>query len=167
MYHVSHQGQQFGPYTVEQINQYLTQGAFDAGSHVWDEASNGWIEISQLKGVVLPAAQGQTFKPVAQNLAASQNVRNQPVGSDNVPRKLSAPWTDNLMGMPILLAGLVMLGMAWDNEWNIFYVLLGIGLLIVAVRVSIGSRRCSECNNRITKFDSSCAKCKVTFDNEK
>ena len=54
MYHVSHQGQQFGPYTVEQINQYLSQGAFDASSHVWDANTNGWIEICQLQGVVLP-----------------------------------------------------------------------------------------------------------------
>ena len=44
MYHVSHQGQQFGPYTVEQINEYLAQGAFDASSHVWDANANGWIE---------------------------------------------------------------------------------------------------------------------------
>jgi hypothetical protein len=56
MYHVSHQGQQFGPYTVEQINQYLAQGAFDASSHVWDANANGWIEIWQLPGVVLDDA---------------------------------------------------------------------------------------------------------------
>jgi hypothetical protein len=54
MYHVSHQGQQFGPYTVEQINQYHAQGAFDASSHVGDANANGWIEIWQLPGVVLP-----------------------------------------------------------------------------------------------------------------
>ena len=57
MYHVSHQGQQFGPYTLEQINEYLAQGAFDASSHVWDANVNGWVEIWQLPGVILPAAQ--------------------------------------------------------------------------------------------------------------
>ena len=54
MHHVSHQGQQFGPYTVEQINQYLAQGTLDASSHVWDANANGWVEIRQLPGVALP-----------------------------------------------------------------------------------------------------------------
>jgi hypothetical protein len=54
MYHVSHQGQQYGPYTIDQINEYLAQGAFDANSHVWDENVNGWVEIWQLPGVILP-----------------------------------------------------------------------------------------------------------------
>ena len=56
MYHVSHQGQQFGPYTVEQINQYLAQGTFDASSHVWDANTNGWVEIGTWPGVILPSA---------------------------------------------------------------------------------------------------------------
>ena len=65
MCHVSHQGQQFGPYTVEQINQYLAQGAFDAGSHVWDANANGWVPLWQLPGVILPAVDGATLKPIA------------------------------------------------------------------------------------------------------
>ena len=58
MHHVSHQGQQFGPYSAEQINQYLAQGVLDSSSHAWDQDANGWVEIGQLPGVVLPAQQG-------------------------------------------------------------------------------------------------------------
>ena len=57
MHHVSHQGQQFGPYSVEQINQYLAQGVLDSSSQAWDQDTNGWVEIGQLPGVVLPAQQ--------------------------------------------------------------------------------------------------------------
>ena len=60
MYHVSHQGQHFGPYTVEQINEYLAQGAFDAGYHVWDANANQWIAITQVPDVSLPS----TLTPV-------------------------------------------------------------------------------------------------------
>ena len=67
MHHVSHQGQQFGPYTVEQINQYLSQGAFDASSHVWDANVNGWVEIWKLPGVILPAAQPAAAQPEVLN----------------------------------------------------------------------------------------------------
>lgn len=70
MYHVSHQGQQFGPYTLEQINEYLAQGAFDASSHVWDANVNGWVEIWQLPGVILPAAQPAAAQPAAAQPAA-------------------------------------------------------------------------------------------------
>ena len=59
MHHVSHQGQQFGPYSVEQINQHLAQGALDSSTFVWDQNANGWIEIGQLPGVILPTHQAQ------------------------------------------------------------------------------------------------------------
>ena len=79
MHHVSHQGQQFGPYSVEQINQYLAQGVLDGGAFVWDQNANGWIEIGQLPGVILPAHQAQPgpVTPV-QNIVAQQksNVGN-------------------------------------------------------------------------------------------
>ena len=79
MHHVSHQGQQFGPYSVEQINQYLVQGVLDASSHVWDQDANGWIEIGRLPGVILPTQQAQPafVAPVA----TAQNVAEQK--SDN------------------------------------------------------------------------------------
>ena len=59
MHHVSHQGQQFGPYSVEQINQYLAQGVLDGNTSVWDQTTNGWMEIRQLPGVILPFQQAQ------------------------------------------------------------------------------------------------------------
>ena len=73
MHHVSHQGQQFGPYSVEQINQYLAQGVLDGSTFVWDQNTNGWIKIGQLPGVILPAHQAQpaSVTPV-QNVSAQQ-----------------------------------------------------------------------------------------------
>ena len=61
MHHVSHQGQQFGPYSVEQINQYLAQGVLDGSAFVWDQNTNGWVEIGQLPGVDLPTQQASAL----------------------------------------------------------------------------------------------------------
>ena len=87
MHHVSHQGQQFGPYSVEQINQYLAQGVLDGGAFVWDQNANGWIEIGQLPGVILPTHQAQPgpVTPV-QNVAAQQKSNvGKPSGEQKKP----------------------------------------------------------------------------------
>ena len=86
MHHVSHQGQQFGPYSVEHINQYLAQGALDASSYAWDQNANEWVEIGQLPGVILPIQQSQPapvapetpVTPVTPVTPAQTVVQNQP-----------------------------------------------------------------------------------------
>ena len=62
MHHVLQDNQQFGPYSIQEINQYLAQGALNATAQVWDANANGWVEIWQVPGVVLPQAQTPTFK---------------------------------------------------------------------------------------------------------
>ena len=76
MHHVAHQGQQYGPYAVEQINQYLAQGVLDASSHAWDQNANEWVEIGQLPGVILPTQQAQPA-PVVPVATAQTVVQNQ------------------------------------------------------------------------------------------
>ena len=74
MYHVSHQGQPFGPYSVEQLNQYLAQGALDASTYAWDQTSNQWVGIGQVPGVILPIQQAQSAPamPATLTQAAAQ-----------------------------------------------------------------------------------------------
>ena len=87
MHHVSHQGQQFGPYSVEQINQYLAQGVLDGSTFVWDQNTNGWIEIGQLPGVILPAHQAQPGPVIpVQNVVAQQKSNvGKPSGEQKKP----------------------------------------------------------------------------------
>lgn len=80
MYHVSHQGQPFGPYSVEQLNQYLAQGALDASTYAWDQTSNQWVGIGQVPGVILPIQQAQPVPvaPVATTQATTVPTQKQP-----------------------------------------------------------------------------------------
>ena len=41
-YHVSLNGQQTGPYTIEQLKQYSQSGQFTKNHHVWKDGMAGW-----------------------------------------------------------------------------------------------------------------------------
>lgn len=49
---ISRNGEQMGPYTLEEVNGYLTQGALVPTDQAWHEGLSEWISISQISGVV-------------------------------------------------------------------------------------------------------------------
>ena len=52
--HIQRDGQQMGPYTLEQINEYLTQGALLATDSAWHEGMIEWVQIGRVQGVTIP-----------------------------------------------------------------------------------------------------------------
>ena len=56
MIHVMRDGQQFGPYTIEDINAYLTQGTLLPTDQAWYEGAANWMPITDVPGVVHGAA---------------------------------------------------------------------------------------------------------------
>ena len=68
-YHVSHQGQQCGPYTVEQISVYIGQGLLSTDSLAWNSESNAWVSIAQVPGVVTVATSTEVPPPVATSVS--------------------------------------------------------------------------------------------------
>lgn len=59
-YHIAINGQQSGPFTIEQLKQLITNGQFSTNHHIWKEGMSGWElarnvpEISILFGAVPP-----------------------------------------------------------------------------------------------------------------
>jgi hypothetical protein len=49
-------GQQFGPYTIEDINAYLAQGTLLPTDQAWYEGAANWMPITDVPGVVHGAA---------------------------------------------------------------------------------------------------------------
>jgi hypothetical protein len=47
-YLVSRAGQQFGPYTMQEIRRYQAEGRFDPGDLAWSEGMTQWIPLSQV-----------------------------------------------------------------------------------------------------------------------
>jgi hypothetical protein len=56
MIHVMRDGQQFGPYTLEDVNAYLAQGTLLATDQAWYEGAPEWMLITQVPGVLAPGA---------------------------------------------------------------------------------------------------------------
>ena len=56
MIHVMRDGQQFGPYTIEDINAYMAQGNLLPTDQAWYEGAANWMPITEVPGVVHGAA---------------------------------------------------------------------------------------------------------------
>ena len=75
--HVSKDGEQFGPYTVEQLMEYVQQGDFLMGDHACFDGQN-WVTIAEVPGFadggdsVTQAEQS----PVSQKRAAQKDARS-------------------------------------------------------------------------------------------
>ena len=51
MIHVMRDGQQFGPYTLEDLNSYLAQGTLLPTDQAWWEGAPAWVPMDQVPGV--------------------------------------------------------------------------------------------------------------------
>lgn len=179
MHIISHQGQQLGPYSTEQINQYLAQGSLDASSLVWDEHANRWTEIWQLPGVLSPptpagpAPQVNLTPPSTEpHRVAFSGESKEASASTNSHHKISGTLMEAFVGLTVYLFALFILAgavygpvngkVSWG--WRIALIIGGLVLALAGIKQLIGARRCSACNASITKYYTSCSKCKVTFE---
>ena len=65
MIHVMRDGQQFGPYTIEDLNAYLAQGSLLPTDQAWWEGAPAWVPMDQVPGVILPGGVAPAPVPVA------------------------------------------------------------------------------------------------------
>ena len=54
--HINRDGEQFGPYTLEDLNAYLAQGTLFPTDLAWWDGVPGWMQMNEGPGVVLPGA---------------------------------------------------------------------------------------------------------------
>ena len=53
--HINRDGQDFGPYTLEQVNQYLQEGSIVPTDMAWHEGMPDWMPLPKVQGVIVPA----------------------------------------------------------------------------------------------------------------
>ena len=51
---IDRNGQQFGPYTVEEVNAYLLSGNIVGSDMACPQGGSQWVPVSSIEGVVLP-----------------------------------------------------------------------------------------------------------------
>ena len=75
MIHILRDGQQFGPYTIEDINTFLSEGSLLTSDQAWHEGSEGWIPITEVPGVTF--TEGTSLgMPTDQNTIAQSAVNS-------------------------------------------------------------------------------------------
>jgi hypothetical protein len=82
MYHVTSQGQEIGPYTLDEIRQMVSDGHLAVTEYAWSQGMQNWVPITQLIGAAaspppppLPAA----GRPQALTTHPAYPVYNQPI----------------------------------------------------------------------------------------
>ena len=80
--HVTRDGQDFGPYKVEDINGYLKLGSLLPTDMAWHEGLPSWIPLFQIPGVQVPAKT---------QVRAPQSIRQANPAISNRPRLATAP----------------------------------------------------------------------------
>lgn len=53
--HIHRDGQDFGPYTIDQVNQYLLDGTIVPTDMAWADGFPDWTPLPKVPGVVIPA----------------------------------------------------------------------------------------------------------------
>jgi len=54
MIYIDREGEQFGPYSIDQVSSYLGDGSLLVSDMAWHEGLNDWVPVSHIQGVILP-----------------------------------------------------------------------------------------------------------------
>ena len=72
--HIQRDGQQFGPYTLEELNQYLADGSLLPSDLAWYEEVSVWIPMNQVPGVVMPLSDFSSSGNASVSAASSYSI---------------------------------------------------------------------------------------------
>lgn len=62
--HIQRDGQQFGPYTLEDLNAHLASGALLPTDYAWYEGAPSWLVMSDVPGVIMPGEPAESLVAV-------------------------------------------------------------------------------------------------------
>lgn len=129
--YVSRDGEQYGPYSIEDISQYVTEGRFASTDHAWKEGMSEWVALHTMLPNTPPPP--TTYAPPPP--PARQSIR--PPGIDHQPKKSTIISDDDFSDRKILPAFLLwfFLGPIGAHHFYAGSVLRGVGYLVCLVAV--------------------------------
>jgi len=106
--YVSKDGQQYGPYTVEQLREYVQQGNFTTGDHACHDGQN-WVTIAQVPGFADAGDSVTTPQQdqVVQEHAVEQQPASANASSSPAKKKKIILWTGIALVATLLVVGLL------------------------------------------------------------
>ncbi|MDP7010924.1 MAG: GYF domain-containing protein [Verrucomicrobiota bacterium] len=100
--HVDRSGARYGPYNLEEVNDYLASGILLPTDLAWQDGMTGWKPIGQIPGVVMPGG-AVTSSPLSPSGAESQGV---PIVKEVKSKKKALISIGAGAGLLALLAGI-------------------------------------------------------------
>ena len=140
--YVGKNGQQLGPFSLEEINRKLADGTFVGTDLAWYEGAAGWAALSGVPGVVLPATPARAPAPTP----APSPVRPTPAPMAAVPMQANASivqaprsnyknlavvsWV--LLGITFIVSIIPFIGCgAWFLVWPVAVAAIIMGIIIL------------------------------------
>ena len=140
--YVGKNGQQLGPFSIEEVNRKLADGTFAASDLAWYEGAAGWAPLSSVAGVVIPPLAAATPAPVsapapAPVMPVPAPIRpNASIVQSAQPQrstKILAVISWLLMGITLLISFIPFLGCgAWVLVWPVAIAAIVMGIIVVA-----------------------------------
>jgi GYF domain 2/Family of unknown function (DUF5362) len=127
MIYIGRDGNQLGPYSVEQINAMLADGQIRPADLAWWEGCTEWVPVLKVEGVVMPppaasvssvpsrphATAGtpvSAYAPPRATISPAGNYSAQVSGPTLLALRETRPWVLFLAILGIILTGLMLLG---------------------------------------------------------
>ncbi|PYI94131.1 MAG: hypothetical protein DME97_04505 [Verrucomicrobia bacterium] len=142
--YVGKNGQQLGPFSLEEVNRKLADGTFAASDLAWYEGAAGWAPLSSVAGVVIPPSAAASPAPTPAPTPAPATVPSsaapirtnasivqpaQPARSTKILALVS--WI--LMGITLVVSFIPFVGCgAWVLVWPVAIAAIVMGIVIVA-----------------------------------
>src|SRR4051794_2494378 len=77
--YIGKNGQQLGPFSLEEVNRKLADGTFTGADLAWYEGAAGWAPLSGVPGVVIPQARAAISPPIPVSTPTPTPAPAQPV----------------------------------------------------------------------------------------
>src|SRR5438270_10326002 len=133
--YVGKNGQQLGPFSIEEINRKLADGTFAGSDLAWYEGAAGWAPLSGVAGVVIPQAPTAAAAPAPiQPAPAVAAVR------PNVPIVQAAPRSTKtfslvswlLLGITFVVSFIPIVGCgSWILVWPVAIAAIIMGIMVL------------------------------------
>jgi hypothetical protein len=139
--YVGKNGQQLGPFSLEEINRKLADGTFSATDLAWYEGAAGWASLSGVAGIVIPptpaAPAPSVATPPPAPMPAATPVRPnapivQPPASPSAAYRTMARIGWILLGITLLISFIPILGCGtWILVWPVAVAAIILGIVVM------------------------------------
>ncbi|MFL6521419.1 MAG: GYF domain-containing protein [Chthoniobacterales bacterium] len=143
--YIGKNGQQLGPFSLEEVNRKVAEGSFAGTDLAWYEGAAGWAPLSAVPGVVIPQAPASTSPPIPVSTPAPTPAPVQPatviaptrpnasiVQPAKSPTRTLSMISWILLGITLVVSFIPLVGCgSWILVWPVAITAIILGIIIM------------------------------------